>query len=90
MNGYARVNTGVFEGYSEHTETFRRAVDFAYQTYLSQLRESGEPHVVHPMEVARIVMDMGGDASSVIALVLHDVVEDGDNITVVLVERSCM
>jgi len=37
----------------EYTEVFRRAVDFAYQTHSTQLRESGEPYVVHPLEVSR-------------------------------------
>ncbi|MDP3447175.1 MAG: bifunctional (p)ppGpp synthetase/guanosine-3',5'-bis(diphosphate) 3'-pyrophosphohydrolase [Eubacteriales bacterium] len=68
------------------TEAFQRAVDFAYQTHATQLRESGEPYFVHPLEVARLVMDMGMDASSVTAAVLHDVVEDGDNITVADIE----
>ena len=72
----------------EQTEVFRRAVDFAYQTHATQLRESGEPYVVHPLEVARLVMDMGMDASSVTAAVLHDVVEDGDNITVADIEEQ--
>ena len=72
----------------EQTERFARAVDFAYQTHASQLRESGEPYIVHPIEVARIVMEMGMDAESVTAAVLHDVVEDGDNITVADVEAK--
>ena len=72
----------------EQTEVFQRAVDFAYQTHSTQLRESGEPYIVHPLEVARLVMDMGMDASSVTAAVLHDVVEDGDNITVVDIEEQ--
>ncbi len=72
----------------EQAELFSRAVDFSYQTHANQLRESGEPYIVHPLEVARIVMDMGMDAESVIAAVLHDVVEDGDNITVADVESN--
>jgi guanosine-3',5'-bis(diphosphate) 3'-pyrophosphohydrolase len=70
------------------TEAFQRAVDFAYQTHATQLRESGEPYFVHPLEVSRLVMDMGMDASSVIAAVLHDVVEDGDHITVADIEAK--
>ena len=66
----------------EQTEAFQRAVAFAIKTHANQLRESGEPYIVHPIEVARMVMDMGMDASSVTAAILHDAVEDGDNITV--------
>lgn len=72
----------------EQTERFSRAVDFAIQTHASQLRESGEPYIIHPLEVARLVMDMGMDAESVTAAVLHDVVEDGDNVTVADVEAK--
>ena len=66
----------------EQTEVFQRAVAFAIKTHANQLRESGEPYIVHPIEVARMVMEMGMDASSVTAAILHDAVEDGDNITV--------
>ncbi|MEA4870743.1 MAG: bifunctional (p)ppGpp synthetase/guanosine-3',5'-bis(diphosphate) 3'-pyrophosphohydrolase [Christensenella sp.] len=70
----------------EQTELFSRAVDFACQTHAAQLRESGEPYIIHPLEVAKLVMDMGMDAASVTAAVLHDVVEDGDNVTIESVE----
>jgi len=72
----------------EQTEAFKKAVAFAIDAHASQLRESGEPYIVHPLEVARIVMDMGMDAESVTAAVLHDVVEDGDNITVDDIRRE--
>lgn len=71
----------------EQTEVFRRAVEFAEQTHSSQLRESGEPYFIHPLEVSKIVMDMGMDAASVTAAVLHDVVEDGDNVTIETIQR---
>ncbi len=71
----------------EQTEVFRRAVEFAQQTHSSQLRESGEPYFIHPLEVSRIVMDMGMDAASVTAAVLHDVVEDGDNVTIETIQK---
>jgi GTP pyrophosphokinase len=72
----------------EQTETFRKAVEFAIKTHASQLRESGEQYIVHPIEVARMVMDMGMDAASVTAAILHDAVEDGDNITVEDISRE--
>ncbi len=65
----------------EQTEAFRRAVAYAATVHAAQLRESGEPYIIHPLEVAKIVLDMGMDAESVIAAALHDVVEDGDGIT---------
>lgn len=72
----------------EQTELFQKAIAFAAEAHASQLRESGEPYITHPIEVADLVMGMGMDADSVIAAVLHDVVEDGDNITVEEIEKK--
>ena len=72
----------------EQTKLFEKAVAFAINAHASQLRESGEPYIAHPIEVSRMVMNMGMDADSVIAAILHDVVEDGDNITVEDIKRE--
>lgn len=72
----------------EQTEVFKKAVTFASSVHASQLRESGELYIVHPIEVSRMVMEMGMDAASVTAAMLHDVVEDGDNITVADLQRE--
>ncbi len=72
----------------EQTKLFEKAVAFAINAHASQLRESGEPYIAHPIEVSRMVMKMGMDADSVIAAILHDVVEDGDNITVEDIKRE--
>ena len=72
----------------EQTEVFKKAVAFAANVHASQLRESGELYIVHPIEVSRMVMEMGMDAASVTAAMLHDVVEDGDNITVADLQRE--
>lgn len=58
-------------------------IDEAYQlaanAHEGQLRQSGQPYVVHPICVARILADMGMDKESIIAALLHDVVEDTDH-----------
>jgi guanosine-3',5'-bis(diphosphate) 3'-pyrophosphohydrolase len=54
----------------------RSAYDFAAQAHQGQKRESGEDYIIHPLEVAHIVYDMGMDTTSIIAALLHDVVED--------------
>src|SRR5262249_13634682 len=42
------------------------------------LRRSGEPYIQHPLEVALLLADMRIDADSIVAALLHDVVEDTD------------
>ncbi|HKE98291.1 MAG TPA: RelA/SpoT family protein, partial [Actinomycetes bacterium] len=53
----------------------RRAWEVARSRHAGQLRKSGEPCVAHPLRVAEIVVDLGLDSTSVIASLLHDVVE---------------
>ncbi|HZJ57447.1 MAG TPA: bifunctional (p)ppGpp synthetase/guanosine-3',5'-bis(diphosphate) 3'-pyrophosphohydrolase [Clostridia bacterium] len=52
------------------------AYTFAFDAHKSQLRSSGEPYIIHPLEVAQILMEMGLDIDAVAAGLLHDVVED--------------
>ncbi len=55
-----------------------KAFDFACRCHGDQKRHSGEPYVTHPVEVASIVATFKVDDASVIAALLHDVVEDTD------------
>ncbi len=52
------------------------ALEVAYHAHLGQRRKSGEPYIVHPVAVARLVADMGLDGETVAAALLHDTVED--------------
>ncbi|MBQ2775077.1 MAG: bifunctional (p)ppGpp synthetase/guanosine-3',5'-bis(diphosphate) 3'-pyrophosphohydrolase [Clostridia bacterium] len=54
----------------------RRAYDIAKQSHKNQLRRSGEPYIIHPIAVARILSELGMDSQSIIAALLHDTVED--------------
>lgn len=54
----------------------KEAYDFAEQAHLGQLRKSGEPYILHPLAVADILVNMNMDTTSIIAALLHDVVED--------------
>jgi RelA/SpoT family (p)ppGpp synthetase len=56
----------------------QRAYDHAVAAHDGQLRASGEPYVVHSVEVARILAELGLDHHAVAAGFLHDVVEDTD------------
>jgi RelA/SpoT family (p)ppGpp synthetase len=60
----------------EQTKRVRRAYYFAEQAHYGQLRRSGEPYVTHPLAVAGILADMHMDHQSLMAAMLHDVIED--------------
>ena len=52
------------------------AFKFADDAHSGQLRFSGDPYIVHPLEVARMMAEMGFDEEVIIASLLHDTVED--------------
>ncbi|KAA1190459.1 bifunctional GTP diphosphokinase/guanosine-3',5'-bis pyrophosphate 3'-pyrophosphohydrolase [Pseudohalioglobus sediminis] len=60
----------------EQSSSVKRAYYFAEQAHFGQLRRSGEPYVTHPLAVAGILADMHMDHQSLIAAMLHDVIED--------------
>lgn len=55
-----------------------RAYNIAREAHKAQLRYSGQPYIIHPIAVAEILIDLGMDAESVEAALLHDTVEDTD------------
>ena len=74
-----------FEDVLERVEAFnpsadfdllRRAYIFSAREHRNQVRRSGEPYLIHPIEVAFVLADLELDTSSVVAGLLHDVVED--------------
>lgn len=54
----------------------KRAFEFAKYHHGEQLRKSGEPYIIHPLQVAYILADIGLDENTICAALLHDVVED--------------
>ncbi|MGE5550060.1 MAG: RelA/SpoT family protein [Bacteroidota bacterium] len=54
----------------------RKAFAYAAQAHHGQRRDSGEDYIQHPLGVADILLDMGMDTTSIVAALLHDVVED--------------
>ncbi len=55
-----------------------KAFEIANSYHNGQLRRSGEPYIIHPIAVASILVDLGMDYQSIVAALLHDVVEDTD------------
>jgi GTP diphosphokinase / guanosine-3',5'-bis(diphosphate) 3'-diphosphatase len=56
--------------------TVQRAYEVADESHRGQLRKSGEPFIEHPLGVAHILADLGMDTTTLVAALLHDVVED--------------
>ena len=86
------MNTDIkYEDYNDHFDDFinevrsnpsydsekiEKAYKLARDAHKDQRRRSGEPYIMHPVAVAKILFDMGMDNECIIAALLHDVVED--------------
>ena len=62
-------------------ELIEKAYDLAGKMHQGQLRKSGEPYLIHPVAVAKILAELGMDDQAIVAGLLHDVVEDTDYTT---------
>ena len=60
-------------------ELLRRAYVFSAYEHKGQVRRSGEPYLVHPLQVADLLADMRLDVVAIAAGLLHDIVEDTPN-----------
>ena len=61
---------------SDDIALIRKAWEFSVRHHLGQRRASGEPYIIHPLEVAEVLAEMKMDATSIAAGLLHDSVED--------------
>ena len=61
---------------SDQVKKVERAYRFAEQCHSGQMRQSGDPYITHPLAVANILADMRLDHESLMAALLHDVIED--------------
>ena len=58
------------------TKLIMKAFNFAKEKHINQKRSSGQPYIIHPLNVAYILAEIGLDDSTLCAALLHDVVED--------------
>ena len=58
------------------TKIILKAYNYAKEKHGTQCRKSGEPYIIHPVQVAYILADIGLDEATICAALLHDVVED--------------
>jgi guanosine-3',5'-bis(diphosphate) 3'-pyrophosphohydrolase len=68
----------IFKGKHPRSDTtlLTRAYSVAAEAHEGQVRRSGDPYIVHPLAVATILAELGLDASTLAAALLHDAVED--------------
>jgi len=68
----------LLEGYlpAEQIADVKRAHEFGSKLHQGQHRTSGEPYIFHPLAVARILAEMRLDHTTLIAAILHDIIED--------------
>ena len=62
----------------EDKDKIVKAYQYALEKHDGQFRKSGEPYIIHPLNVAIILTSVYADSDSIIAALLHDVVEDTD------------
>ena len=73
---------------SADKKLIRKAFDLAVEAHNGQRRKSGEAYVFHPIAVAKIVSsEIGLDATSIVAALIHDVVEDNENYSINDIEQ---
>ncbi len=66
----------------------RKAYDFAREAHADQVRDGGDPYITHPLTAAEILADLEMDTPSIVAGLLHDVVEDNKDLTLDDVKRE--
>ncbi|GMH20451.1 hypothetical protein Nepgr_022292 [Nepenthes gracilis] len=69
-------------------ELVHKALKIAFEAHDGQKRRSGEPFIIHPVEVARILGELEMDWESIAAGLLHDTVEDTDLVTFETIDRD--
>lgn len=85
-DSYQKFISDVEKNYPKNKDKIFDALDFATKMHEGIKRKSGEPYIIHPIAVSQILIDNQMDYSTVMAGLLHDVVEDTD-VTLEEIER---
>ena len=64
--------------FKDDKELLKKAYNFASDGHLNQKRASGEPYITHPLQVALYLSELSMDLETIIAAILHDLIEDTD------------
>ena len=66
----------------------KKAWYFAENAHAGQKRKSGEPYIIHPTYVASIITELMAEPTTIAASLLHDTVEDCENVTLPLIQQE--
>ena len=64
--------------FTDDKDLLEKAYNFASDGHMNQKRASGEPYITHPLQVALYLSDLSMDLETIIAAILHDLIEDTD------------
>ncbi len=76
--GFDELYAAISENPAYDKEKILKAFQLALDSHKGQTRFSGEPYIIHPVAVAKILLSLNIDSDSIAAALLHDVVEDTD------------
>src|ERR1041385_4506606 len=72
---------------SDDLKLIRKAYEYSQQHHAGQVRASGEPYLVHPLEVACVLAEMKMDPIAIVAGLLHDSVDD-TSVTIIDIRKE--
>ncbi|WP_238881660.1 HD domain-containing protein [Clostridium sp. YIM B02551] len=82
------INTVIKNKLFKDISMLDKAYNVALNAHEGQFRKSGEPYIVHPLSVAIILSEMGAEETTIIAGLLHDIIEADSSITLEDIEKS--
>jgi len=76
-DNYSELRALIADQFSQQeVEVIDKAYNVAREAHFGQLRYSGQPYIIHPIAVSKILLELGMDSDSIVVALLHDTVED--------------